>query len=77
MSISGIMAFRKHGPLCYLCGRKLTAHITSADHVVPLSRGGRDTLENVRPTCKRCNAAKGNMTLNEFVSMCKAVAARF
>ncbi len=29
------------------------------DHVVPLSRGGADTLENVVLACRSCNARKG------------------
>ena len=29
------------------------------DHVVPLSRGGADTLDNVKPAHGLCNAAKG------------------
>lgn len=30
------------------------------DHIVPVSRGGGTTVENVLPVCKRCNSAKHN-----------------
>ena len=33
------------------------------DHVVPLSKGGSDTLENVRPTHGKCNLSKSNFVL--------------
>ena len=37
----------------------------SRDHVVPISRGGRDKWTNVVTSCKRCNARKGNLKLEE------------
>ena len=36
------------------------------DHVLPRSRGGRDTPENLVPTCGFCNAQKGNKTAEEY-----------
>lgn len=29
------------------------------DHIVPLSRWGKDTIENLQPLCGPCHAAKG------------------
>lgn len=29
------------------------------DHIVPKSKGGKNTLSNLQPMCIRCNAAKG------------------
>lgn len=36
------------------------------DHMMPLSRGGHDTVENVVPTCSRCNGNKGILTPLEW-----------
>ncbi len=36
------------------------------DHVVPLSRGGRNDIGNILPCCKQCNGDKGDMTLAEW-----------
>lgn len=38
------------------------------DHVVPISKGGGHTMDNVVPACMPCNAAKGDRELGEFVS---------
>lgn len=35
------------------------------DHVLPKSRGGRDTWENLVTACTRCNTRKGNRTPEE------------
>lgn len=35
------------------------------DHVIPKSRGGRDTWENLVAACTRCNNRKGNRTPDE------------
>jgi 5-methylcytosine-specific restriction endonuclease McrA len=42
---------------CYLCGKTLASPI-EFDHVIPLARGGRHVLANIKPTHKRCNRVK-------------------
>lgn len=37
------------------------------EHVIPLSRGGDNTRDNIVPACRSCNARKNNKTLLEFV----------
>ncbi|MFJ8152239.1 HNH endonuclease [Streptomyces sp. NPDC094468] len=32
----------------------------TADHIVPLSRGGTNDIENLRPACGPCNFSRGN-----------------
>ena len=32
-----------------------------ADHILPYSKGGTDTLENVRIICRKCNQELGGM----------------
>lgn len=38
----------------------------SDDHVIPLSRGGAHSLENLAPACMACNAEKGARTPEEW-----------
>lgn len=47
-----------HGDRCLRCG---DAKIT-IDHVVPLSKGGSNTVENLQPLCGPCNKSKGTNT---------------
>lgn len=41
---------------CLCCGKKKKL---TADHVVPLSKGGVNWLYNIQPLCKSCNSKKG------------------
>lgn len=34
--------------------------LITVDHIIPLSKGGPDTLENKQPMCCICNGKKGN-----------------
>jgi len=43
---------------CAYCGADGSA--LQKDCVLPISRGGRYTLENVVPACRSCNASKSN-----------------
>lgn len=43
---------------CAYCGSKVTHETMEKDHVVALFLGGEESLRNVVPSCKRCNASK-------------------
>lgn len=61
---------------CYLTGRQIqlnqprTYHF---DHIVPKSRGGKNTIDNLGIACRDANKAKSNLTLDEFIQLCKEV----
>ena len=46
--------------ICQYCGESLPTHDLTFDHVVPRSKGGRTTWENVVTACSPCNLLKGN-----------------
>lgn len=55
----------RDGHICTLCGgnvyvraRKPVRRLT-LDHIIPYSRGGPDTVENLRVACLSCNARRG------------------
>jgi 5-methylcytosine-specific restriction endonuclease McrA len=52
---------RRDGHRCAYCG----GHASTVDHVLPRSRGGRDSWENLVACCVRCNNAKGDRTPEE------------
>src|SRR5690606_18574429 len=57
--------FARDGHQCQYCGRRFPASQLSIDHVLPKSRGGTTTWENVVCSCVRCNTMKGGRTPQE------------
>jgi len=47
------------------------------DHIVPRSRGGQNTLENLGIAIPEANKAKGNLHLNEFLNLCEMILLNF
>ncbi|ABL00532.1 HNH endonuclease [Pelobacter propionicus] len=43
---------------CHWCGGSFHADELTMDHVIPLSRGGKGSRNNVVPACKQCNSNK-------------------
>ncbi len=55
----------RDGNRCQYTGRVLRPDEGSLDHVLPRSRGGRDTWENLVWSCKDVNARKGDRLPHE------------
>lgn len=58
---------------CAISGRELTPETASLDHIHPLSRGGSHEPSNLCIVEHLVNSAKGTMTLEEFVALCRDV----
>lgn len=54
---------RRYRGCCAYCGQK--AELT-LDHVVPISRGGSNTIGNALPACPSCNYQKCDRTIMEW-----------
>ena len=50
---------------CQYCRRRFSSAELSLDHVVPRSRGGRTTWDNIVSACLKCNVGKGGRTPRE------------
>jgi len=57
--------FARDGNRCQYCGRRFPTHELSIDHVIPRSRGGKSTWDNVVCCCLECNVKKGGRTPEE------------
>jgi 5-methylcytosine-specific restriction endonuclease McrA len=74
VNLKGILSFverMKAKPfcLCYYCGRKVTSSKIHFDHIVPLSKGGAHSVENLCVSCSGCNQAKYNKPIQAWVKM--------
>lgn len=66
---------RHHGSKCAYCKEETTKEFgwlhkraPSRDHIIPLSRGGPDSYENLTVSCRECNELKGSLTADEFIA---------
>lgn len=64
---------RKHMNTCVYCKCKVTEETATIDHVMPLSKGGTHTLDNLWILEAKINSAKGTMSVAEFIAMCRDV----
>jgi len=56
--------FGRDRHVCAYCGDHFTPSKLSRDHIVPVSKGGKDTWTNVVTACIKCNLKKGNKMLS-------------
>jgi 5-methylcytosine-specific restriction endonuclease McrA len=54
--------FHRDRQICAYCGGMFPVSKLTRDHVVPFSRGGRDTWMNVVTACRSCNEKKSDRT---------------
>ena len=57
--------FKRDNHLCMYCGEAFDHRQLTRDHIVPRSKGGKNTWSNVVAACKRCNHAKGNKLVED------------
>ena len=52
--------------VCTYCDKPIEAKTSIGDHVIPLSRGGSHTVDNLVPACLSCNSSKCDKLLSEW-----------
>ena len=62
---SRLNVYARDGSTCQYCGRRRTRSELNLDHVVPRSRGGSTSWENVVCSCVACNLRKGGRSPDE------------
>jgi len=58
-SLSNSKLFQRDRCICGYCGDRFSISALEREHIVPLSRGGRDSWMNVVSSCRPCNQKKG------------------
>ena len=56
----------KDTPTCTYCKNPIPLKEYSVDHIIPRSREGPNTLENIHLICLSCNMMKGNLLDGEY-----------
>ncbi len=55
----------RDGYTCQYCGARPAMRELNLDHVLPRSRGGRSSWDNLVTSCRTCNVKKGHALLEE------------
>lgn len=53
----------KYDGHCAYCGRPLKMKNMTVDHLIPKSKGGSNSIENLMPSCQDCNFTKADDNL--------------
>jgi 5-methylcytosine-specific restriction endonuclease McrA len=52
---------------CYYCDSKVYPLDRTVDHMTPICRGGKHSMDNIVMACYKCNAKKGTLTAEEYM----------
>lgn len=63
-----VSVYEKSNRVCCICGKPLDYGEMTVDHIMPISRGGKNNKDNLRCTCEECNSIKGSNTDQEMYS---------
>ena len=66
----------RDGLTCVYCDDDLRDQEVHLDHIIPESKGGPTTVDNLQVTCRRCNITKGTLSEEEFTQRLRERAIR-
>jgi CRISPR/Cas system Type II protein with McrA/HNH and RuvC-like nuclease domain len=75
-SVKELLNHLGENPRCYLTGEAIDlskGETYSFDHIVPVSKGGLNTLSNLGLCLREINCAKADRTVEEFLYLCSVV----
>ena len=52
--------YKRDGYRCKICGKSGDDHDLEIDHIIPISKGGKSTFDNLQTLCHDCNVKKGD-----------------
>jgi len=68
-----VLLKNKYDNRCLCCGKKEPEIKLTIDHIIPISKGGMDCVENTQPLCMLCNQRKHDKTINYLQAFFKFV----
>ena len=69
--------YHRDGGKCQYCGKRPGKdNPLTLDHIVPRAAGGTDRPDNITTACRRCNLAKADQPVEQFLSRRPAALAR-
>ena len=54
---------------CYLCGTPVNWESAELDHVIPISRGGLNAIDNLKWAHRTCNRIKHDLNVDELLEL--------
>lgn len=75
-TLKDVIERHTESPKCYLTGTEIDIRDTrnyQFDHIIPVSRGGDNSLDNLGICTSAANKAKQDMTPDEFIHLCKQI----
>lgn len=55
---------KRDGYICHICGKPVDKNDVHFDHVIPLSKGGNHSMDNIKVSHSHCNLVKSNKILD-------------
>lgn len=59
------IVFKRDNYTCQYCGKR--GGKLEVDHIIPISKGGTNDIENLATSCRKCNRQKYNKSAQEFI----------
>ena len=53
-----LVMLNESGGKCHYCGEQVGIDALVPDHVIPMVKGGANSIDNIVPSCRFCNASK-------------------
>jgi 5-methylcytosine-specific restriction endonuclease McrA len=53
---------------CYVCSRPISFDKFEASHIIPYSKGGSNSSNNLKPCCQACNRSMGIRNMNDYIA---------
>ncbi len=61
--------FKRDKYQCHYCGETVTRDNATLDHLIPQSKGGKNTKDNLKTSCLMCNSIKSGKTYEEVAPL--------